>query len=77
MGQSAVVFEPDDVTIDLQGVTIFRRGTPVEFNWAELRRAMKHKEISIDISMGDGPGRARVWTCDLGHGYIEINAAYN
>ncbi len=31
-------------------------------------------EISVDLGLGDG--RARVWTCDLTHGYISINADY-
>jgi glutamate N-acetyltransferase/amino-acid N-acetyltransferase len=28
------------------------------------------------VEVGDGPGHARVWTCDLTHGYISINGDY-
>jgi glutamate N-acetyltransferase/amino-acid N-acetyltransferase len=28
------------------------------------------------VTVGDGPGEATVWTCDLTHGYIDINADY-
>ena len=34
------------------------------------------REISLSVDVGVGDGRASVWTCDLTHGYIEINAGY-
>lgn len=37
---------------------------------------MKGAEISIRVDLGIGEGRATVWTCDLSHGYISINADY-
>jgi glutamate N-acetyltransferase/amino-acid N-acetyltransferase len=37
---------------------------------------MRGGEISIAIDIGVGDGRATVWTCDLTHGYIDINACY-
>jgi len=37
---------------------------------------MKGAEITVRVDVGIGQGRATVWTCDLTHGYIEINADY-
>ncbi len=37
---------------------------------------LRGREIAIDVVVGRGPGRAVVWTCDLTHGYIDINADY-
>ena len=37
---------------------------------------MKGKEIDVHIDLGLGTGKARVWTCDLTHGYIDINGSY-
>jgi glutamate N-acetyltransferase/amino-acid N-acetyltransferase len=37
---------------------------------------MKGREISIEVDVGVGNGRWTVWTCDLTHGYIDINADY-
>ena len=37
---------------------------------------MKGQNITIGVDLGLGDGKATVWTCDLTHGYIEINADY-
>jgi glutamate N-acetyltransferase/amino-acid N-acetyltransferase len=37
---------------------------------------MKGKNIDIEVDVGVGSGAATVWTCDLTHGYISINADY-
>jgi glutamate N-acetyltransferase/amino-acid N-acetyltransferase len=37
---------------------------------------MKAQDLMIAIDLGLGAGKATVWTCDLTHGYIEINADY-
>ncbi len=37
---------------------------------------MKGDEISLSVDVGIGRGRFTVWTCDLTHGYISINADY-
>ena len=33
-------------------------------------------DVRITVQVGDGPGAAEVWSCDLTHGYIDINADY-
>ena len=37
---------------------------------------MKGSDIELAADVGVGRGRATVWTCDLTHGYIDINADY-
>jgi glutamate N-acetyltransferase/amino-acid N-acetyltransferase len=37
---------------------------------------MKGTDVEIAVDVGIGEGRATVWTCDLTHGYIDINADY-
>jgi len=37
---------------------------------------MKGREVEITVDIGLGRGKARVWTCDLTHGYIDINGSY-
>jgi len=43
---------------------------------AEIMPHMKGRSISIAADVGVGSGKATVWTCDLTHGYIDINADY-
>jgi glutamate N-acetyltransferase/amino-acid N-acetyltransferase len=42
----------------------------------QLTRHLKGRDIDIDVDLGVGHGTATVWTCDLTHGYIAINADY-
>jgi glutamate N-acetyltransferase/amino-acid N-acetyltransferase len=53
-------------------------GGPVRADHAEslVAEYMKGDEIDIAVDVGVGRGHATVWTCDLTHGYIEINADY-
>jgi glutamate N-acetyltransferase/amino-acid N-acetyltransferase len=37
---------------------------------------LRGEEITIAVDVGVGDGQASVWTCDLTHGYIDINAGY-
>jgi len=37
---------------------------------------MKGDEVEIEVDLGLGKGEATVWTCDLTHGYIDINGSY-
>jgi glutamate N-acetyltransferase/amino-acid N-acetyltransferase len=41
-----------------------------------LTRHLKGQEIDIEVDLAVGQGEATVWTCDLTHGYIAINADY-
>jgi glutamate N-acetyltransferase/amino-acid N-acetyltransferase len=47
-----------------------------EYSEEETSAYMKQQELVIGVDLGIGPGFATVWTCDLTHGYIDINADY-
>ena len=46
------------------------------YDEAPVARHLKGSEIDVAVDIGLGRGRATVWTCDLTHGYIDINADY-
>ena len=46
------------------------------YDEAPVTAHLKGSEISIGVDLGLGDGSATVWTCDLTHGYIAINADY-
>lgn len=46
------------------------------YDEAPVAAHLKGNEIEIGVDLGLGSGRATIWTCDLTHGYISINADY-
>ena len=46
------------------------------YDEAPVAAHIKGTDIDIDVDLGIGRGRATVWTCDLTHGYIDINGSY-
>jgi glutamate N-acetyltransferase/amino-acid N-acetyltransferase len=47
-----------------------------DYDEAPVAKHMQGREIDIKVDIGLGRGSSTVWTCDLTHGYIEINADY-
>ncbi|MCB1762645.1 MAG: bifunctional glutamate N-acetyltransferase/amino-acid acetyltransferase ArgJ [Gammaproteobacteria bacterium] len=51
-------------------------GRAAGYNEAAGQAAMQHKELTIRVVLGRGQASARVFTCDLSHEYVRINAEY-
>jgi glutamate N-acetyltransferase/amino-acid N-acetyltransferase len=51
-------------------------GTPTPYNEAQAAALFAQPEIEIHLDLGVGMGEATVWTCDLTHEYVTINADY-
>jgi len=77
VGKSGEWADRDKLSIAMGGVTIAKDGQQVDgFDEAPVAKHMQGQEISIAVDIGIADGQATVWTCDLTHGYIEINADY-
>ena len=77
VGKSGEKADRDRLSIAMGGVEITRDGQLVPgYDEAPVARHMKGRDIAIAVDLGVGRGRATVWTCDLTHGYISINADY-
>lgn len=77
VGKSGQKADRDRLAIDIGGVAVARDGARVEgYDEAPVAAHMKGQEIVVTVDVGIGSGRATVWTCDLTHGYIDINADY-
>ncbi|KKJ75252.1 N-acetylglutamate synthase [Kiloniella litopenaei] len=77
VGKSGERADRDKLSIAMGGVTIAKDGQRVDgFDEAPVAKHMQGQEISIAVDIGIADGQATVWTCDLTHGYIEINADY-
>ena len=60
----------DDVHVVVNG------GRHTAYQEADGQRVMKQSEITIRVDLHRGPAHATVWTCDLSHDYVTINADY-
>jgi glutamate N-acetyltransferase/amino-acid N-acetyltransferase len=77
VGKAGEAADRDKISIVIGGVPVAETGMAVDgFDEAPVAEHMKGQEIDIQVDVGVGSGRATVWTCDLTHGYIEINADY-
>ena len=67
----------DAVRMHLGDVLIVEHGGRAASYREELgAEVMARSEIDVRIDLGRGDARARVWTCDLSHEYVSINADY-
>ncbi|MBN1566537.1 MAG: bifunctional glutamate N-acetyltransferase/amino-acid acetyltransferase ArgJ [Acidobacteria bacterium] len=76
VGYSGVPFDPEEVTLNLNGIPIFRNGAPVGSTRARAEKAMKAHDLRIEVDLDCGRAFAKVWTCDLSHKYVDINGSY-
>ena len=77
VGKSGAAADRDLLSIRFGDVTVARDGcVSPGYSEAEAAAHMKGQELSITVGIGLGAGRATVWTCDLTHAYIDINADY-
>jgi len=77
VGKAGEKADRDRLKIAIGGVKVAARGQRVpDYDETPIAAHMKGSEIAIAVDVGVGKGRARVWTCDLTHGYIDINADY-
>ena len=67
----------DRVNLWLDDVWVARDGgRHPEYREEDGQRVMKQAEITVRIALGRGDASATVWTCDLSHDYVSINADY-
>lgn len=66
----------DQMTLKLQGTTVFADGAPQPFDIQHVRSQLKTDEVTIDVDLKGGPFATSAWGCDLSKKYVEINAEY-
>jgi len=77
VGKAGEPADRDRLSIGFGGTWAARDGQPLAYyDEAPVAEHLRGNDISIEVDLGLGDGRATVWTCDLTHGYISINADY-
>jgi len=77
VGKAGEPADRDRLSIAIGGVWVARAGSVVsDYDEAPVVQHMRGHEVTIAVDLGLGDGSARVFTCDLTHGYIDINGSY-
>ena len=75
-GYSGAVFDPNKVDIRVNDLLLCRDGVDAGFDEASARQELDGKEMTLRLDLHQGRASAHIWTCDLTHDYITINASY-
>jgi len=77
IGKSGAAADRDLLSISFGNVRVAENGWVAPSYQEELGAAeMQKEEITLKVDLGLGNGAATIWTCDLTHQYITINADY-
>jgi glutamate N-acetyltransferase/amino-acid N-acetyltransferase len=77
VGKSGEAADRDRLSIRYGDIEVAREGERAPtYNEETVAAYMLGREIAISVDLALGPGKATVWTCDLTHGYISVNADY-
>jgi glutamate N-acetyltransferase/amino-acid N-acetyltransferase len=77
VGKAGEPADRDKLSVAVGGIWIARAGAVIPgYEETPVVQHVRGREVSIEIDLGLGRGKATVWTCDLTHGYIDINGSY-
>jgi len=77
VGKAGEPADRDKLKISFGGHVVAEKGErAASYDEAAATKAVSGREVQIAADLGLGKGKARVYTCDLTHGYIDINGSY-
>jgi glutamate N-acetyltransferase/amino-acid N-acetyltransferase len=77
VGKSGATADRDRLSIRFGDIIVAENGWRApDYSEDATSAYMKNPELVIGVDMGIGTGSSTIWTCDLTHGYIDINADY-
>lgn len=77
VGKSGEPAHRDTLSVSIGGVCIAEYGAVREgYDETQVVAHMRGQEVDIAVDLGQGNGSAKIWSCDLTHGYIDINGSY-
>ena len=77
-GYAGVPFDPQRVSLTLNGTLLFERGAPVKFDAATVSQSIRqHRETHLELQLSEGDAGIRFWTSDLTVDYVRFNADYH
>ncbi len=77
VGKSGEPADRDTLSVAVGGTWMARDGAVVPgYDETPVVAHMRGREVEITVDLGVGKGSGTAWTCDLTHGYIDINGSY-
>jgi len=77
VGKAGEPADRDRLRIAFGDIVVAEHGERApHYDEAKASAYMKNQELELSVGIGLGSGRATVYTCDLTHGYIDINGSY-
>jgi glutamate N-acetyltransferase/amino-acid N-acetyltransferase len=76
VGRAGVDVDMDRLDLFLGDVWVAQAGTARAYDEALAQRALLEDPVRIRVRLGQGQATGWMWTCDLSHGYVDINAHY-
>ena len=76
VGRSGASFIQEELSVSFDYEPILKPGLDARFSEEEAKKIMSKDAFTITVTLGNGQGKAVVWTCDLSKRYIEINGSY-
>jgi glutamate N-acetyltransferase/amino-acid N-acetyltransferase len=77
-GYAGVQFDPSKVTLYINGLLLYERGAPVDFDPDAVSKSIAgDRDTSIVLILEEGKSAARFWTTDLTAEYVRLNADYH
>ncbi len=77
-GYAGVAFDPDRLSLSINGTRLYQLGQPVEFDASATSRSIQeHRETHLLLELHEGSASVTFWTSDLTVDYVRINAEYH
>ena len=79
-GYSGVALDPDKLSLwmgnEVDSLHLVQDGAPFEMDESRASHILASRDVVLKLDLGMGAVEATVWTCDLTHRYVDINAHY-
>jgi len=76
VGASGILLEKEKVSLSIGNMTVFAQDAPANMAPARLKEIFQGGSIEVRVSLGGGDKSYTVYTSDLSHDYVKINADY-
>lgn len=85
-GRAGVEFDPsrarlwfapgEELPEEGKGLLLFEGGMPTSYRESDASEIIRQPSVYVTLDCGQGRGSCRIWTCDISHDYVSINAEY-